>query len=216
MEEEAAEERRRLAQASAEEREQLEKEFAALKAKKDGELADIRARMEEIEERGKRALSMAQQTKKGHVYIISNIGSFGEHVYKIGLTRRLNPSERVKELGDSSVPFNFDIHALIEADDAPALEHQLHKQFALQQVNKANHRKEFFRCDIATIRAEVDKLGLETTWTMSADAQEYRETLAIEKRIARDSAASEKWINRQLELEDLEEEVDDRLMSVSA
>ena len=211
MEEEAAEERRRLEEASVEEREQLEREYAALKQKNDTELAEIRTKMQELEERGQRALSMAQQTKKGHVYVISNIGSFGEQVFKIGLTRRLNPNERVKELGDSSVPFNFDIHAMIEAEDAPALEHQLHKHFALNQVNKANHRKEFFRCDLTKIRDEVEALGLTATWTMTAAAQEYRETIAIEKRIAEDPLASEKWINRQLELEDMEQEEDDRL-----
>jgi hypothetical protein len=83
------------------------------KAKYEQQLVDLAERLRIAEEKNQRALSMAQQTKRGHVYIISNIGSFGEHVYKIGLTRRLEPQDRIRELGDSSVPFEFDIHAMI-------------------------------------------------------------------------------------------------------
>ena len=83
---------------------------------------DDHTRKLEAEEKSKRALSMAQQTKKGVVYIISNVGSFGEQVFKIGLTRRLQPQDRVDELGDASVPFEFDVHAFIESDNAPALD----------------------------------------------------------------------------------------------
>ena len=79
----------------------------------------------EAQEKKERALSMAQQTKRGHVYVISNIGSFGENVYKIGMTRRLEPTDRVKELGDASVPFQFDIHAMIYSDEAPTLENEV-------------------------------------------------------------------------------------------
>lgn len=204
MERNAAEERDRMAKATAEERDQLKLAAAEQRAKYEAELAAIQAKMLEIEEKGRRAMSMAQQTKKGNVYIISNIGSFGEHVYKIGLTRRLDPHERIRELGDSSVPFEFDVHALIEAEDAPALEHRLHKHFVLHQVNKVNHRKEFFRCDLATIRSEVESLGLASTWTMAAAAQDYRETLVIEKRIADDPLAKQRWIERQFDLEDAE------------
>ncbi len=138
---------------------------------------------------------MAQQTRCGYVYIISNLGSFGEDVFKIGLTRRLEPMDRVKELGDSSVPFEFDVHALIRSDDAPALEHKLHRHFLLHQVNKVNHRKEFFRCDLATIRKEVVELGLQAQWTMKAEARDYRETLAIEKKIASDPFAANSGFN---------------------
>lgn len=205
MERNAAEERDRYAKATAEERDQLKLAAAEQRAKYEAELAAIQAKMLEIEEKGKRAMSMAQQTKKGNVYIISNIGSFGEHVYKIGLTRRLDPHERIRELGDSSVPFEFDVHALIEAEDAPALEHRLHKHFVLHQVNKVNHRKEFFRCDLATIRSEVETLGLTSTWTMAAAAQDYRETLVIEKRISDDPLAKQRWIERQFDLEDSED-----------
>jgi hypothetical protein len=213
MEKEMEDERQRLEKASLEERVQLEKEFAVIKAAQDQELATIRDQMAELEERGRRAISMAQKTKKGHVYVISNIGSFGEHIYKIGLTRRLEPEDRVKELSDSSVPFNFDIHALIESDNAPALEHKLHKHFAFQQVNKANHRREFFRCNLSNIRSVVDSLGLKVKWTMTAEATEYQETKEIEKRISQDEAAADRWLRRELILEDKEEQEDDMIAS---
>lgn len=198
---EAAREEEVVQKAMAKLQEQLARSSEAERAKYEAQLLEMQEKLRLAEEKGQRALSMAQQTKSGHVYIISNIGSFGEHVYKIGLTRRLDPHERVRELGDSSVPFEFDVHALIKSDDAPALENQLHKHFVLHQVNKVNHRKEFFRCDLATIRSEVETLGLETHWTMAAVAQDYRETVAIEKKIAEDPLAREKWVQRQLELD---------------
>ena len=89
------------------------------------------------------------------MYVISNIGSFGEGIYKIGLTRRLEPYDRVKELGDASVPFEFDVHAMIFSDDAPALENTLHRHFRDRELNKVNHRKEFFRVDIDEIEEVV-------------------------------------------------------------
>jgi hypothetical protein len=169
------------------------------KAKYEQQLQELNQRLREAEEKSQRALSMAQQTKKGHVYIVSNVGSFGENVYKIGLTRRLEPLDRIRELGDSSVPFDFDVHALILSDDAPALEYQLHRHFLLGQLNKVDHRKEFFRVDVKNIRAQVEALGLTARWTMAADAAEYRESLAIERAIRDDPKAREAWLNRQLE-----------------
>lgn len=91
-----------------------------------------------------RAVSMAQQTKAGHVYIISNIGSFGDDVFKIGMTRRLEPMDRVRELGDASVPFNFDVHAMVYSENAPELEYRIHKQLAEKRINLINNRREFF------------------------------------------------------------------------
>ena len=118
-----------------------------------------------------------------------------------GLTRRLEPLDRIRELGDSSVPFEFDVHALIFSEDAPALECQLHRHFLLNQINKVNHRKEFFRATIDEIRKEIESLQLTAHWTMTAAAQEYRETLAIERAIAADPAAKEAWMKRQLLLD---------------
>jgi hypothetical protein len=124
---------------------------------------------------------MAQQTRSGHVYIISNVGSFGDEVLKIGMTRRLEPEDRIKELGDASVPFNFDVHAMIRSDDAPRLERLLHEQFDDFRVNKVNYRKEFFRVPVHRLRQFVEEKSLEATFTMTAQAREFRETQALEK-----------------------------------
>jgi hypothetical protein len=124
-----------------------------------------------------------KNTRAGYVYIISNIGSFGEDVYKIGLTRRLDPTERVKELGDASVPFTFDIHATIFSDDAPALEAALHRTFDDRRLNKVNHRKEFFSVNLDEIKSVVEKNHNKTVeYTKLAEAQEYRQSLAIAKK----------------------------------
>jgi len=122
---------------------------------------------------------MAQQTKRGHVYVISNIGSFGENVYKIGITRRLEPSDRVKELGDASVPFKFDTHAMIFSEEAPTLEKELHKVFTDKKVNILNYRKEFFNVTLEEIEAKIKEIGIEAEFTKLPEAEEYRETLAI-------------------------------------
>lgn len=150
------------------------------KAEYEAKLIDLQNKLQEAEEKNQRALSMAQQTKSGHVYIISNIGSFGENVYKIGMTRRLNPIDRVKELSDASVPFSFDVHSMIFSDDAPKLENELHKIFSDNQVNKVNSKKEFFKVNIKDIRNQIERMGIEAKWTMLADAKEYKESLAIE------------------------------------
>ena len=172
----------------------LEKANEEQRAQYEAQLADLAQQLKEAEEKGQRAMSLAQQTKHGNVYVISNIGSFGEDVYKVGMTRRLDPLDRVRELGDASVPFKFDVHAIIESDDAPALEHALHQELALMQMNKVNPRKEFFRVPLSDIRKLVEKHGLNATWTMAAEAAEYRETLAIENQMKNDPAMKEKWV----------------------
>lgn len=158
---------------------QMENEKQRLKF--EAEIALLNQRLVEAEEKNQRAVSMAQQTKSGHVYIISNIGSFGENMVKIGMTRRLDPLERVRELGSASVPFLFDVHAVIYAQDAPSLEKKLHHAFAMQRVNKVNPRKEFFRIKPSEIRQKLTELGIEAHFTLSAEASEYRETLRIEQ-----------------------------------
>lgn len=165
----------------------------AQRAQYEAQLSDLEEKLRAAEEKNQRALSMAQQTKRGTVYIISNVGSFGENVYKVGMTRRLDPLDRVRELGDASVPFPFDVHAFIESDDAPALETALHHELALAQMNKVNPRKEFFRADISIIKKLVDSKGLEANWTMAAQAAEYRESIAIEERIKKDPAERSRW-----------------------
>jgi hypothetical protein len=108
----------------------------------------------------------------GHIYDISNIGSFGDDTYKIGMTRRLEPEERIRELGDSSVPFAFDIHAMMKTEDAPALERSIHQQFADRAVNLVNPRKEFFRVSLREIQKFARSQGVTVEFTMLAEAQE--------------------------------------------
>lgn len=121
------------------------------------------------------------QASAGYVYIISNIGSFGENVVKIGVTRRLDPLERISELSSASVPFKFDIHALIFSNEAYQLESYLHKKFEKYRVNMINHRKEFFRINIHEIREVLDNEFKELTfeWEEIPAAEEYRQTLKL-------------------------------------
>ena len=147
------------------------------------QIEKLELELQQAQEKKERALSMAQQTKRGHVYVISNIGSFGENVYKIGMTRRLEPSDRVKELGDASVPFKFDTHAMIFSEEAPTLEKELHKVFTDKKVNMLNYRKEFFNVTLEEIEAKIKEIGIEAEFTKLPEAEEYRETLAILQKI---------------------------------
>lgn len=118
----------------------------------------------------------AANTRAGYVYVISNIGSFGDHIVKIGMTRRLEPLDRVRELGDASVPFRFDVHALVFSDDAVGLETTLHNAFAEQRVNKVNRHREFFRTAPAQVRHRLARAAgshlLE--FTEAVEAMEWR------------------------------------------
>lgn len=143
------------------------------------QIEKLEQELKEAQEKKERAISMAQQTKRGHVYVISNIGSFGEQVFKIGMTRRLEPEDRVKELGDASVPFQFDIHAMIYSEDAPTLENELHKSFTNNKVNMLNYRKEFFNVTIDEIEQKVKEIGIDAEFQKIPEAMEYRETIAI-------------------------------------
>src|SRR5947209_13753855 len=144
----------------------------------------------------------------------SNSGSFGEGVYKIGLTRRLDPAERIRELGSASVPFPFDVHAMLKAEDAPALENALHKQFVERQMNKINKRKEFFRVNIQELRKVIKDLGFEATWTIEAEASQYKETLRLEQVMNSDMEIRRKWLADQAtnhfeDEEEVEQELDE-------
>ncbi len=138
-----------------------------------------------------RAQAMAERTRSGYVYIISNIGSFGEGVVKIGLTRRLDPIDRVRELGDASVPFVFDTHAIIYSDDAPALERALHSEFESTRINAQNFRKEFFRASLDQVETAVLRLAPDASFFKDVEAQEYRETLSRRRQVL-DSLAEQK------------------------
>lgn len=148
---------------------------------------DLQARIDEItaqssklDEEEKQLDYREQNARAGYVYVISNIGAFGEGVYKIGMTRRLEPMERVDELGDASVPFRFDVHALVFSDNAPSLEAKLHAHFAAGRINKVNGRKEFFRADLkeieAVIRANYDAV---VEVVHAPPAEQYRESLKL-------------------------------------
>lgn len=143
------------------------------------EVEALKEKLAEAEAKSQRALSMAQQTKAGHIYVISNIGSFGEGIYKVGMTRRLEPMDRVKELGDASVPFPFDVHMMISCDDAPTLENTLHKALHGQRVNKVNLRKEYFRASIDEIRDLVIANHGEVDYVADPEAFEYCETMSM-------------------------------------
>lgn len=165
--------RAELATKSAEDREVYEKK-----------VRDLEVQLEAAKSERERATSMAQITRKGRVYIISNLGSFGDGVFKIGMTRRTDPDERIRELGDASVPFGFDVHAMLETDDAPALESTLHRHFEAGRMNKVNLRKEFFRVSIDEIGRACQEMGLHVRLTKLAEAREYRQTQALEARVS--------------------------------
>lgn len=142
------------------------------------EVERLKIRLAEAESR-QRSISQAELTKSGHVYVISNLGSFGENVFKVGMTRRLDPMDRVKELGDASVPFPFDVHMMISSDDAPALENALHRKLHKLRINKTNPRKEFFRTDVMAIHKIVTEHHGVVEYTVDAEALQFRESLTM-------------------------------------
>lgn len=147
--------------------------------------------LKEAHEKSERAKSMAQLTKAGHVYVISNQGSFGEGIYKIGMTRRLEPLDRVKELGDASVPFTFDTHAMIYSENAPQLEKLLHKAFDSKRVNLVNTRKEFFRVSLEEIESEAKSVLPDAEFYMTSEARQFKESQAILAQLAHLASQSE-------------------------
>lgn len=148
-------------------------DLLAKKAEIENHIADIEKSLEDIDYR------QANQ-KAGYVYVISNIGAFGENIYKIGMTRRLDPQERIDELGDASVPFNFDVHAMIFSDNAPALESALHKAFEDRKVNMVNQRREFFNVTLDEIKKVVKNNFDKTVEFIDVpDAEQYRVSLKM-------------------------------------
>lgn len=143
-------------------------DLLAKKTELETQLSEINKSLEDIDYRQANA-------KAGYVYIISNIGAFGENIYKIGMTRRLDPQERVDELGDASVPFNFDVHAMIFSDDAPALEAALHRAFEDRKLNMVNHRREFFNVTLDEIKKVINENYDKTVEFIDVpDAEQYR------------------------------------------
>ncbi len=125
---------------------------------------------------------MAANTRVGYVYIISNVGAFGDRVVKIGMTRREDPMQRIFELGSASVPFKFDVHALVFSQDAVALETALHREFDQRRVSRVNRRREFFRVTLAEVRAALEKVGTNhvVEFREVADAPEWRQSQAAQ------------------------------------
>lgn len=189
LKEQEAEERARLreekkVQAEMEaERKRLEKEQthylnAVKKLKNDGrvdEAGELEAKLVEIQRGIEDVDYRAANIRAGYVYVISNIGSFGENMVKIGLTRRLNPMDRVKELGDASVPFNFDVHALHFSADAVGVEAALHRHFQPVRVNQINNRREFFYTTPAEVKEVLSSIdGSVLEYRDEAEAEQFR------------------------------------------
>ncbi|WP_407473642.1 DUF4041 domain-containing protein [Sulfitobacter sp. PM12] len=187
------EEKKLLAEAEAAEREEERYQKLLDKARTEagvdeGRIVELEAALAEAHARSERARAMAEMTRSGYVYIISNIGSFGEDVVKIGLTRRLEPDDRVKELGDASVPFGFDTHAMIYSDEAPALENALHKEFSDRRINASNMRKEFFRVSLEEVEEAVKRLAPSASFFSDREAQEWHETISRRKEALKNMA----------------------------
>lgn len=142
-------------------------------------IAKLELELSEAIDRKAKAIARAQLTKSGYVYVLSNIGTMGKNRYKIGMTRRIEPLVRVAELGDASVPFPFDVHAMIFCEDAPALEFALHQRFSSRRANLVNLRKEYFDVTLDEIREAVAKEHGLVTFLLEPPADQYRETLAI-------------------------------------
>lgn len=187
-----AEERKRLEQerkkVEAEEnkyKQEIDRITSQMQQAHDAELEELRKRLEEVNalvskvEEKKEEIINLQNGKAGTVYVISNIGSFGDHVYKIGMTRRIDPQDRVNELGDASVPFPFDVHSFIFSEDAVALETALHHELDNRRVNKVNLRKEFFNVSIDELQQIVERIDPTAPFKVTALAEQYRQSLSI-------------------------------------
>lgn len=155
-----------LESAAEEERNKLNTKITELKA----QLSEVTLKKDEIVK--------LQNGKAGNIYIISNLGSFGDDVFKIGMTRRLDPQERVNELGSASVPFKFDVHSFIFSEDAVGLENKLHTLLGDKRVNKVNLRKEFFKVSIDELQQLVENIDPTAEFTKTMAAEEYRQSLS--------------------------------------
>jgi Domain of unknown function (DUF4041)/T5orf172 domain len=163
------------------------------------QISKFEAKLDEARKKKERAIARAQLTKSGFVYVISNIGSFGERVFKIGMTRRLEPMDRIYELSGAAVPFPFDLHAMLYSDDAPALEHELHRLFEGRRLNRVNARREFFQdVGLEEIEGFVRTKGLSAQFLQIPEAREYRQTLVMRDQVKKRPADSEKQFPDQL------------------
>ena len=150
--------------------------IAALEAR----LKELNEMVENLEEKKEEIVKRANG-KAGYVYVISNLGSFGESMFKVGMTRRLNPLDRIDELGDASVPFKFDIHAMVFSENAVGLEQKMHEILNDQRVNKINQRKEFFYADVNSLESLVQEIEPTAEFTLTMKAEEYRQSLSVKE-----------------------------------
>lgn len=141
-------------------------------------ILELQTQLELVEQK-KEDIVKLQNGKAGYVYIISNVGSFGDKVFKVGMTRRLNPQDRVDELGDASVPFYFDVHSFIFSDNAVGLEQKLHSVLDKRRVNKINSRKEFFNVTVDELQNLVQEIDPSTEFNKTMIAEQYRQTISI-------------------------------------
>jgi predicted nucleic acid-binding Zn-ribbon protein len=179
--EEAAEQERLYQEALERARQEVAAATGEQQAELEAKMRELERQVAEAHAKTERAISEAQLTRVGHVYVISNIGAFGEDIYKIGMTRRRQPEDRVSELSGAAVPFDFDIHALIRTEDAPALEAELHRRFADRRVNIVNERKEFFHVTIDEIAEVVRERCGDIELTLVAEAAEFYQSEAYRK-----------------------------------
>lgn len=175
VEAELAAEKERLAK----ERSHLANALAAVRASGvETEAAELEAKLAELDDAIEQNDYRAANIRAGYVYVISNRGAFGRHIVKIGLTRRLEPMDRVRELGDASVPFPFDVHALFFSEDAVTLENELHKAFGNRRVNVVNERREFFFATPEQVRDVLaEKVGNLLEYVNDPDSTQYLQSI---------------------------------------
>lgn len=147
----------------------------------ENKIKELTQLLNEVEDKKEQIVNL-QNGKAGNVYVISNLGSFGDNTFKVGMTRRLEPMDRIKELSSASVPFSFDVHSFIFSEDAPSLEKKMHDALNAHRVNKVNLRKEFFKVDIDVLEELVNDLDSTAEFKKTLVAMEYQQTLEIEKK----------------------------------
>lgn len=176
---------------------EIDKLKEQLESAKDAELEQLNARILELQSQlsdvivKKEEISNLANGKAGNVYVISNLGSFGENVFKVGMTRRLNPQDRVNELGDASVPFKFDVHSFIFSEDAVGLEKKLHTILNDKRVNKVNMRKEFFYTSVDELEELVTEIEPTAEFNKTMLAEEFRQSLSSDENYSSDYVADD-------------------------
>jgi hypothetical protein len=197
--EESASDEEKYSAAVARARDEATRAMGAKLEKLTEQISKFDAKLDEARRKKERAIARAQLTKSGFVYVISNIGSFGERVFKIGMTRRLEPMDRIYELSGAAVPFPYDLHAMLYSDDAPGLEHEMHRLFQDRRMNRVNARREFFQdVSFEEIDQFVRNKGLSAQFLQIPEAREYRQTLAMRQQVQKAPADSEKRFTEQL------------------